>query len=308
MYTFHRTSKDKLQSEAPLLVVSWNFISTLKRTNKKKKNPTNRITARHYFLLSALGNCTCCTSVSCMGEEGQSRRTQHPPRPPTFTSVWHCQTSCPSTPGLQATSMLSVWGKVDGGRVYCSSKAVCPSRSLHIQWPSCHQSLSQCTCRLSRCHSSGQMRIPWTEEDKNKLVLRQLTFSSSFEVKWKRLADYRARLDCNDIKFWPDAPQKDLFVGSIIQVQFSLIGESCQTAVAVPFLSETTVHAFGLAADRVYWSAYLEYAGAIRSPPSIQQIVLPSAYEPFTCKENSEIRLLGLKSGIKINKTQRVGR
>lgn len=156
-----------------------------------------------------MGNCTCCTSVSCMGEEGQNRRTQHP-RPPTFTSVWHCQTSCPSTPGLQATSMLSVWGKVDGGRVYCSSKAVCPSRSLHIQWPSCHQSLSQCTCRLSRCHSSGQMRIPWTEEDKNKLVLRQLTFSSSFEVKWKRLADYRARLDCNDIKFWPDAPQKRL--------------------------------------------------------------------------------------------------
>lgn len=27
---------EKLQSEAPLLVVSWNFISTLKRTNKKR--------------------------------------------------------------------------------------------------------------------------------------------------------------------------------------------------------------------------------------------------------------------------------
>lgn len=36
MYTFHRTSKEKLQSEAPLLLVSWNFISTLKRTNKKR--------------------------------------------------------------------------------------------------------------------------------------------------------------------------------------------------------------------------------------------------------------------------------
>lgn len=36
MYTFHRTSKEKLQSEAPLLVVSWNFISTLERTNKKE--------------------------------------------------------------------------------------------------------------------------------------------------------------------------------------------------------------------------------------------------------------------------------
>lgn len=34
-----------------------------------------------------------------------------------------------------------------------------------------------------------------------------------------------------------------------------------------------------------YWSAYLEYAGAIRSPPGIQQIVLPSAYEPFACTE-----------------------
>lgn len=62
-----------------------------------------------------------------------------------------------------------------------------------------------------------------------------------FEVKWGGLADYGARLDYNDIKFWPDAPQKDFFVRSIIRVQFSLIGESCQTAVAVPFLSETTV-------------------------------------------------------------------
>ena len=97
------------------------------------------------------------------------------------------------------------------------------------------------------------MRIPWTGEDK-----KQFSFGGSqhfhlhFEVKWRGLADYRARLDCNDIKFWLDAPQKDFFVRSIIQVQFSLIGESCQTAVAVPFLSETTVHTFGLAADRAY--------------------------------------------------------
>ncbi len=46
--------------------------------------------------------------------------------------------------------------------------------------------------------------------------------------------------------------KKDFFVRSITQVQFSLIGETCQTAVAVPFLSEAAVYTFGLAADRVY--------------------------------------------------------
>lgn len=128
----------------------------------------------------------------------------------------------------------------------------------------------------------------WEKRRKNVLVVcRELTCSTAFEVKWRWLSDYRARLDCSDIKFWHDAPQEDFFVRSITPVQFSLIGESCQAAVAVPFLSETTVHTFGLAADRAYWSAYLEYAGAIRSPPCIQQIVLPSAYKPFTCKENN---------------------
>lgn len=37
MYIFHRTSEEKLQFEAPLLVESWNFISTLKSKNKKKE-------------------------------------------------------------------------------------------------------------------------------------------------------------------------------------------------------------------------------------------------------------------------------
>lgn len=37
MYIFHRTSEEKLQIEAPLLVESWNFISTLKSKNKKKR-------------------------------------------------------------------------------------------------------------------------------------------------------------------------------------------------------------------------------------------------------------------------------
>lgn len=56
MYTFHRTSEEKLQNEALLLVVSWNFISTLKRTNKKKKYPTNR------------KNSETLISSSCPGE------------------------------------------------------------------------------------------------------------------------------------------------------------------------------------------------------------------------------------------------
>lgn len=151
MYTFHRTSKEKVQSEALLLVVSLNLISTLKK-KKKKKYPTNNKRARHYFLRSALGNCTGCTSLCCMNEK-VAASTGH--NAPTSASVWHCQTSCPSTPGLQATSMRSVWGKVDGGGglVFLSTSvlranAACSSRWLHIQWPSCHQSLSQYTCRL----------------------------------------------------------------------------------------------------------------------------------------------------------------
>lgn len=38
MYIFHRTSEEKLHIEAPLLVESWNFISTFKsRINGKKR-------------------------------------------------------------------------------------------------------------------------------------------------------------------------------------------------------------------------------------------------------------------------------
>lgn len=208
-------------------------------------------------------------------------------------SVWHCQTSCPSTLGLHATSMLSVWRKVDGGSLYCCWAWPCsdPKQSVLVDHfiysgllvtRACHNILVVCgdVTAQDRRGFLGLKKIKKTNKKKKH-------FSLSFEVKWRRLADYRARLDCNDIKFWPDAPQKHFFVRSIIQVQFSLIGESRQTAVAVPFLSETTVHTFGLASDRVYWSAYLEYTGAIRSPPSIQQIVLPSAYEPFTCKETN---------------------
>lgn len=38
------------------------------------------------------------------------------------------------------------------------------SRSLHKQWPSCLQILSQCTYHQLRCHSSGQRMTPWTVE------------------------------------------------------------------------------------------------------------------------------------------------
>lgn len=79
----------------------------------------------------------------------------------------------------------------------------------------------------------------------------RLTQWAAFEVKWRGLADYSARLDCSDIKCWHGATQKDFFVRSIFQVRFSLIAESCQAAVGVPFLSETSVHTFGKAADRV---------------------------------------------------------
>lgn len=53
--------------------------------------------------------------------------------------------------------------------------------------------------------------------------------------------------------------------------------------VAKWVLSETTVLPVP---DGAFGSAYLEYAGAVRSPPSVQKVVLPSADEPFTCKRD----------------------
>lgn len=35
--------------------------------------------------------------------------------------------------------------------------------------------------------------------------------------------------------------------------------------------------------------SYLEYAGTIRSPPCIQQVVLSCAHKPFTCKHRTDI-------------------
>lgn len=43
MYIFHRTSEEKIQSEAPLRVVHRNFISTVQRTKSKKKKKGGNI-------------------------------------------------------------------------------------------------------------------------------------------------------------------------------------------------------------------------------------------------------------------------
>lgn len=64
------------------------------------------------------------------------------------------------------------------------------------------------------------------------------------EVECSELADYKVRLDSNDIKFWPDATQKMYLSGQQFRFSF-LIGVSSQTTVTVPFLSETAVHVFG---------------------------------------------------------------
>lgn len=116
MYIFHRTSEEKLQIEAPLLVESWNFISTLKRKNKKKKYPTNRETARHYFLLSVSGEPHLLHKCE-LYELGRAEPKA------TASRAQHCQhpfslalpNFLPINPGLHETSMLSVWRKVDGG-------------------------------------------------------------------------------------------------------------------------------------------------------------------------------------------------
>lgn len=174
MYTFHRTSKEKLQSEAPLLVVSWNFISTLKRTNKKRNIQQTEKQQDIIFFLVPWGTALAVQVLVVWMRKGRAEgHSIQGHSSANVHSVWHCQTSCPSTPGT-AGNIHAVcvregrWRKslLFLSMIMLRSKAVCSSRSLHIQWPSCHQSLSRCTCRLLRCHSSGQMRIPWTEEDK----------------------------------------------------------------------------------------------------------------------------------------------
>lgn len=123
------------------------------------------------------GKCTCCTSVSCMSEEGQSQRG-HSIQGNNSTNV-HFSLALPNFlpihPGAAGNihAVCVREGRWRKSLLFLSMsmlrvKAVCSSRSLHIQWPSCHQSLSQYTCRLSRCHSSGQTRIPWTGEDKKR--------------------------------------------------------------------------------------------------------------------------------------------
>lgn len=37
---------------------------------------------------------------------------------------------------------------------------------------------------------------------------------------------------------------------------------------------------------------YLEDAGAVGSPPGVQQVVLPRAHEPFTCRHSSTSTLI----------------
>lgn len=74
MYIFHRTSEEKLHFKAPLLVESWNFISTLKsRINKKKKEkekyPNTRGNRETLFSSECLWNL--CTSGHCVNQEGQ---------------------------------------------------------------------------------------------------------------------------------------------------------------------------------------------------------------------------------------------
>lgn len=191
MYIFHRTSEEKLQIEAPLLVESWNFISTLKSKNKKKRKrkiSDNQGKQRDIiFFLVSWGTTFAVQVVAVWLRKGRATKSWHP-------GQQHCQRPfslalpnfLPVHPGLYATSMLSVWRKVEKGTSPdwrgSGARAARSSRSLHKRWPSCHQSLSRCICRPLRCHSWGQTRIPWTEEDgregkKEEILSVHLTLS-----------------------------------------------------------------------------------------------------------------------------------
>lgn len=106
MYIFHRTSEEKIQSEAPLLVVPWNFISTVQRMKSKRKQyPADRKQQDIIFFLSSRGGgeVGAAVAVHVLIVEVWKVATV-----PTSGSVWHRQTSCPPALGLKATSMLSV--------------------------------------------------------------------------------------------------------------------------------------------------------------------------------------------------------
>ena len=145
--------------------MSWNFISTLKRTNKKRNiQQTEKQQDIIFFLVpwgSALAVQVRKGRAEGHGIQGHVGTDVHfslalpnllPAHPPPGAAGnIHAVFVREGRWSLLFLSMNMLW-----------SKAVRSSRSLHTQWPSCHQSLSRCTCRLSRCRSSGQMRIPWT--------------------------------------------------------------------------------------------------------------------------------------------------
>lgn len=112
MYIFHRTSEEKLQIEAPLLVESWNFISTLKSKNKKKKKKKNirqsGETARHYFLLSVLGNHVCCTSGRRVTQEGQSHKVMASRAATLPTSIQSGTAKLPARPSRAVRNIHAV--------------------------------------------------------------------------------------------------------------------------------------------------------------------------------------------------------
>lgn len=80
-----------------------------------------------------------------------------------ISGVRSCLVSRLSSRGLSRTSLLPQ-----------------SSRSLHTPWPSCLQSLLQCTCHLPRCHSSEPRMIPLTVERKDTM---NLVKSSSLKFK-----------------------------------------------------------------------------------------------------------------------------
>lgn len=170
MYTFHRTSKEKLQSEAPLLLVSWNFISTLKRTNKKRNIQQTEKQQDIIFFSVPWETALAVQVLVVWMRKGRAER--HSIQCHNSAAI-HFRLALPNflPIHLGAAGNIHAVCVREGGWRKCllflsmsmlRSKAVSSNRSLHTQWPSCHQSLSRCTCRLRKCHSSGQMRTPWT--------------------------------------------------------------------------------------------------------------------------------------------------
>lgn len=172
MYTFHRTSKKKKKSSKAKhrFLLRHGSLSPQYKGWKKNIQQTEKNPATFIFLV--LSETALAVQVLGRWWRAEVNDTKSGAKAALSSiSVCRCQTSCPPS---WAAGRIQYPCRLREGR-WMEEEFTVPehhrapnpkgslfSKSLHIQWPSCLQSLLRCTCRLLKCHSSRQMRIPST--------------------------------------------------------------------------------------------------------------------------------------------------